>query len=43
MVRMVEEMSRDVIKDRGKEMTSWLGGLETWHVCDEGSDLTKIV
>jgi hypothetical protein len=35
---MEGEMSLDVIRDRGREMTSWLGGLETWHVYDEGSD-----
>ena len=38
VVKMEEEMSLDVIRDRGREMTSWLGGLVTWHVYDEGSD-----
>jgi hypothetical protein len=28
VVRMVGEMSRDVIREREREMTSWLGGLE---------------
>jgi hypothetical protein len=35
---MEGEMSLDVIRDRGREMTSLLEGLETWHVYDEGSD-----
>jgi hypothetical protein len=35
---MEEGMSRDVIRDREREMTSWLGGPVTWHVYDEGSD-----
>jgi hypothetical protein len=36
---MAGEMSLDVIREPGKEMTSLLGDLETWHACcDEGSD-----
>ena len=30
---MAGEMNLDVIREPGKEMMSWLGGLETWHAC----------
>jgi len=39
VVRMVVEMCLDVIRVPEREMTSWLGGLETWYACyDEGFD-----
>jgi hypothetical protein len=36
-VRMVVKMSLGVIRAPEREMTSWLGDLETWHAYDEES------